>query len=293
MATRRDLSRRNGAASASGRAERARRRRLSDTRRARAVTLIELLIVLGLLVAIAALALPTTLETLARRQFESDVDSLLGQLRLARNHARTTASAVEVMVAPDGEGTIRVTVAGIDVRDLARDALAAEEEGARHGVGSSDRGDKVTSAAGAGSRQAIVTSWADARYQLSIDDRVDEDRQPAAGGATGRPNAAETRKPGANDLEAPAVPAGDARDDASSGPRRIALFVADGGAPIAARLVVHDAGGRSVTIVINPWTGLASTDARGSGAAPAAPTLADASTEELEASEPPSPGAHP
>jgi Tfp pilus assembly protein FimT len=74
------------------------------------VTLIELLIVLALLAAIGALALPTTLETLSRRRFESDVDALIGQLRLARTHARTTASAVEVLMERAHDETTRVVV---------------------------------------------------------------------------------------------------------------------------------------------------------------------------------------
>lgn len=214
----------------------------------RAVTLIELLIVLALLVAIAALALPTTLETVARRQFESNVDSLLGQLRLARNHARSTASAVEVVVAPDGDGAIRVTATTVDVRDLVHDSLdaLADDQDAALRADAPDDGDASKSFG------AIEASWADARYELSLSDAGDDSASstsdtagdPSGSGATGQRTTKDAT--------------GGSRPGPTPARRRIALFVADGGAPIAARLVVRDADGRSATIAVNPWTGLAS-----------------------------------
>lgn len=62
----------------------------------RGVTLLELLIVLALLVAIAAAIGPTMLSQLDERRFESALDVSERQFMLARAHAQATGQPVEV-----------------------------------------------------------------------------------------------------------------------------------------------------------------------------------------------------
>lgn len=230
------------------------------------MTLIELLIVLALLAAIGALALPTTLETLSRRRFESDVDALIGQLRLARTHARTTASAVEVLMERAHDETTRVVVETVDLRAM---ALGGENEPDAPGV-ADGRGAVGHDGAGSGARSrgapdrsagsergsaAIDASWADATYELVIEIGPEA---PTDDPAHDSSRSAST--PGAADAGADAsAPAPKSKDEIDIGVRRrLTLFVADGGAPFATRLVVRDANGRRAAIVVNPWTGLAS-----------------------------------
>ena len=64
-------------------------------------SLLELLIALSLILAMAALTLPVVSRTLAARDFESTVDRLTHQLRLARAQAQVSGRAVEVICTPD------------------------------------------------------------------------------------------------------------------------------------------------------------------------------------------------
>ena len=115
------------------------------SRPTRAFTLVELLIVVALLVAIGALVVPTGLESLERRRFESSLDSIVGQLRLARAHARTTAGAVEVTVASNGRDAARLEVRTVDLRSM----------------GAVDGADRES--------RAIEESWADVEYDVGIE----------------------------------------------------------------------------------------------------------------------------
>lgn len=63
----------------------------------RGVTLIELLIVIALLLAIAVAVGPTIVSTLDERAFESAVDVSERQLLLARSHAQMSGNPVEVI----------------------------------------------------------------------------------------------------------------------------------------------------------------------------------------------------
>jgi prepilin-type N-terminal cleavage/methylation domain-containing protein len=65
--------------------------------RTRGLTLIEVLIVIGLLLALAALALPAMVHQLDARAFEAGGDTVQRHLVLARAHARRTRDPVEVV----------------------------------------------------------------------------------------------------------------------------------------------------------------------------------------------------
>ncbi len=72
---------------------------------ARGVTLLELLIVLALLIAIAAAVGPTVLTQLDERRFESAMDVTARQMVLARAHAQSSGLPVEVLSHANAERT--------------------------------------------------------------------------------------------------------------------------------------------------------------------------------------------
>ncbi len=62
----------------------------------RGVTLIELLLAIGLLLALSAITLPAILTSFKERAFESSAEIVRNQLLLARAHAQATGKPVEV-----------------------------------------------------------------------------------------------------------------------------------------------------------------------------------------------------
>ncbi|MBM4112006.1 MAG: hypothetical protein FJ253_01330 [Phycisphaerae bacterium] len=68
----------------------------------RAVTLIEVLVVLGLLAAMLALALPITLRSIERNTYRAAVAAVVASIDEARSHAQREGVMVEVIVARDG-----------------------------------------------------------------------------------------------------------------------------------------------------------------------------------------------
>lgn len=72
-------------------------------RRARAVTLIEILLALAILAAIMALAAPLALQTLRRRAFETAQSELLAAIDTARAHAQREGVVVELAVDATGQ----------------------------------------------------------------------------------------------------------------------------------------------------------------------------------------------
>jgi type II secretory pathway pseudopilin PulG len=66
----------------------------------RALTLLELLLALSLLLAIWALVLPVALESLRERAFEANAENVRNQLLLARAHAGASGRPVEISREP-------------------------------------------------------------------------------------------------------------------------------------------------------------------------------------------------
>ena len=75
--------------------------------RTRGLTLIEILIVIGLLIALAALALPTIVQRLDARAFDAGGDVIQRHLVLARAHARRASDPVEVVYEVAGRRAAR------------------------------------------------------------------------------------------------------------------------------------------------------------------------------------------
>ena len=67
----------------------------------RSLTLLETLIALTLVLAMAALIVPSMLKSMEERSFEAATDVTKEQLMMARAHAQATGNPVEVTYRPD------------------------------------------------------------------------------------------------------------------------------------------------------------------------------------------------
>lgn len=82
--------------------------------------------VLGLVVAMAALALPLAHEAAQRRRFEGSLDEVVGTLRLARAHARLESKTVEVVLLDAGRGRRRLVAREMDLADLSSEDVGTD-----------------------------------------------------------------------------------------------------------------------------------------------------------------------
>ena len=87
--------------------------------RARGLTLIEILIVIGLLLALAAIAAPAVVQQLEARAFDVGGDVIRRHLQLARAYAQRNRQAVEVVYEVD---TRRMIARPFDVERIDADA---------------------------------------------------------------------------------------------------------------------------------------------------------------------------
>lgn len=224
-----------------------------------AFTLLELLVVLGLILAIGAISLPTVLDGVERRRFDSAIDDAIGTLRLARAHARLESITIEVVAIEDSDSETRLLARAIDLARFAADDAEGSE-----------------------STRAIGEPWAERvlAVRLVADD---EDSPPESDGE--RPaeihstrSSTETRSSPADPLAIEGALEGEIEGAGRgrSRPRatRIAIFASDGSAPVVAALRLRDDHGRRATVRVNPWTGLAALD-RGVGAGPAFEPISD------------------
>jgi len=179
----------------------------------------------------AGLALPLVTGMVERRRFEGAVDEVVGMLRLARSHARLEAITVDVVAVERDGGAVELIARRVDLRSFTLD----------------DAGDPPS---------PLPPSWAQRRLPAELLLTDDED---AAMQAEGLDEEAE------DPMTEPFGPvvfdtSGSSRERR---PRRLAIFAADGSAPVAGRLILGDPSGRRAVVVINPWTGYASIDAAG------------------------------
>ena len=219
----------------------------------RGLTLLELLIVLGLLLALGALVFPALMQSLDERAFESSADVVRNQLLLARAHAQTEGEPVEVIYHDDPPLNSRVEARRFEA------GLRAFERGEylearRH---SPDAGDPLRlEYEQADPDVSIPASWAVRRLPdgLRITDRrpleVDEE-----GGLLGSvPEQA--FEPGGDAL------AGESLDERAS--FRLAVFLPDGSALLGEPFWIKDGDGRLGVFEVNHWTGLPTFDRIGS-----------------------------
>jgi prepilin-type N-terminal cleavage/methylation domain-containing protein len=226
---------------------------------ARGITLIELLISMAILLAIAAIAAPTLMSTFAERRFESVAETIEQQLLLARAHAQQTGRAVEVRYEPPRHRLVAryfsITESdGFDPASLASPAGASHEEARdRTGDGRRSAGSFVPDEAD--DELAIATTWAERSMSRSV---TLSDRRPEGDGVYAG------AMPGANGdgvaamfddsvIDADRAVGGLMRADDQ--PIRLAIFLPDGSAMMTRTVWLSDEDNRVMRMTVNPWTG--------------------------------------
>ncbi|HRQ75807.1 MAG TPA: prepilin-type N-terminal cleavage/methylation domain-containing protein [Phycisphaerales bacterium] len=207
----------------------------------RAFSLIELLIVIALLLAVAALTLPGLTGVLDARAFDAAVDSISQQLILARAEAQSAGRAMEVVYQPDPP---RVVVRPFEAAQRA--ASESEFRTARRRGEAEDGFDAAGEAA-----DELAWNWA----MIDLPDGVRMSVRPPANLFI----EASAAGPVPVDMLAAA-----AEEDAQPPrPIRLAVFMADGsallsrGAWLIGRARNDDEPPLAMRLEVNPWTGLA------------------------------------
>ncbi len=206
----------------------------------RSLTLLELLLAIGLLLAMAALVFPTVLKGFGERAFESSAEVARNQLLLARAHAQAAGQPVEVTYySPPSRVEARLFQAGL--RGIEQGQYPQAARSADDGLSDPPSfGDEESDP-----EVLIPEGWAS---RLLANGVWITDRPPglAAGFDEGELAAVEgDRQP---------------RDDLSDARRRIrlAVFLPDGSALLGEPAWIGDADGRLGKLQVNPWTGLPS-----------------------------------
>ncbi len=216
----------------------------------RGVTLLELLVVIGLLLALGSLVFPSVLAQFHERAFESSVEVVRNQLLLARAHAQATGEPVEVFyrAVPPSVEARRFPIVG---RDLAPAQPArrtpAVADGEALDLAPPDEDESAEA------ELMIGEGWA----FRELARRVWIADQP--------PSSLEADLPGAlvaTDVEGwnwDGAPAG-RRGERGAEPAwiRLAVFLPDGSALLGDPVWIGDEDGRIRKLLVNPWTGLPS-----------------------------------
>lgn len=202
----------------------------------RGMTLLELLIAIGLVVALGALVFPTMMGRQRQRSFDSTIQIIRDQLLLARAHAQATGVPVEVMYYSDAPH--------IEVRMFRPERAAARFGDADGSAVMLDSGEEPDE------DLLIPEGWA---YR-HLAEGVQITRTPPQELQDGYDDSFGSFY---DELEADF-------DDASASPAldqpprtiRLAVFLPDGSALLGEGVWVVDDDGRSRRIEVNPWTGL-------------------------------------
>ena len=206
----------------------------------RGLTLLELLLAIGLLLAMAALVFPTVLKGFGERAFESSAEVVRNQLLLARAHAQAAGQPVEVTYNSPPSRTearlFRAGLRGIEQREYRRAARSAEN----------DLSDPPSFSDEKSNLEALIPEgWASRLLATGV---WIADRPPS-------------RANGFDEGEFAAVEGDRQPADGLSEPRRrirLAVFLPDGSALLGEPAWIGDADGRLGKLQVNPWTGLPS-----------------------------------
>ncbi|HVP73745.1 MAG TPA: prepilin-type N-terminal cleavage/methylation domain-containing protein [Phycisphaerales bacterium] len=231
-----------------------------------AMTLLEVLIALVLLAALAAIVAPTVIKRLDERAFEAAADGTNEQLMMARAHAQVTGEAVEVTYSPmTGQVQARVYApwdaqGALDTIEPGTSPLASsarENPTPRHG--STSERDEVSglpasnggNADADSSNRAIAEAWA--IRPLGRGMRIGT-HPPFAGDAA---DMEEICMPDGTMVSVARDSDADVLDALAQGQDvRLAVFMPDGSAMVGNDLWLDDGQGRLGRITINPWSGL-------------------------------------
>ena len=209
----------------------------------RGVTLLELLLAIVLLLALAGLVLPALFDRLTERAFESSAEIVRCQLLLARAHAQATGEPIEVLFESDPP---RVAARRFDV------GLVDPEPG-RGAPGEENLSDEPFGVTSLDDEQApetrrIPEPWADRALAdgVWIAKRwgLAEEGSGGLGAATG--------------IWAARDEALEIKADETPRTIRLALFMPDGSAVLAEPVWIRGAHGRRGRLTVNHWTGLPS-----------------------------------
>ena len=191
----------------------------------RGLTLLELLLVIGVLLALGAIVMASVMSGLDGRAFSITADTIHNQLLLARSHAQQTRTPVVIRY----RGNPPRLEASLLIVGSRTEGGRGPEDGT---LWEPTTGDLEPRAAG-----LIAEGWA----RLDLPDGVWIARETAEMG-----DPAVDGEPLFGDLEP--------RRDAA--PMEMAVFLPDGSALVGERFVVGDRAGRRVRLTVNPWTGL-------------------------------------
>jgi len=217
----------------------------------RGLTLLELLIVVGLILAIAALVFPVMTDRLAERRFDSAAQQVRAHMLLARAEAMSTRRAVEVRYAPDRRvvETVRfepeVDEAGMGVRQRA--AARSEDSG----------GDPLTEALGPIDGEEIGrtdVAVVDVPESVRILDRLPEDLDVDLEAGMALDLDAEQLE--YLEAESPEMAVDDPFAFEERPAVRLAVYLGDGSALLSKPLWLIDEDGRRAKLEVNPWTGV-------------------------------------
>ena len=220
---------------------------MTIVRARRAFTLLELLLVVGVLVAIAAIALPYGTDALDRHAFERAVDDTLSQALAARAWAQREGAVVELVVTEDGA---RVEVRNVDLLREAEDGDqgAASVDGMDAALRGSRKAQRLKAQMERRVADVAARTGVHAEQGGAIDDGGFDARIPEAWASRALDGG----------IRAGAQPPQQADEraefSASAGDERIALFLPDGSAA-AVRPLWIGMGARSARIDIDPLLG--------------------------------------
>ena len=247
------------------------RQRATRATHRRALTLIELLIVIGLIAAILGLVLPFGASLLGRRSLDASVERAAAQFLLARSRAMRDGRAIEILLVPDPP------------RMLARWFPPDESTGVSAGVSGRERNEDPlmldAEIVEIPPESLVPASWAisplnDGVVLIQLRDEALVEDGFGGGLADGFDGDAFD-----DEFEGDAIDPADpfdadrrANDELAESetwrdlayepmlidtPRRIAILLPDGRAIAPARLHLADERARMSTITIDPWSGRA------------------------------------
>lgn len=215
-------------------------------RRLRGVTLLELLVVIALLLALLAIALPFTLRSLEARELESTEENIATELIKARVKAQESGRPVEVVVE---EAPPRVIVRYFREDDI---GPAPPDEPS---TGTSSESSAGSRSDGAG----LGPPWFEEAWL--------------------HPSVSVGRVPVANGDEADSGKAPAAEAPRGGNPVRLAVYLPDGTTLFAATLLLMHHNGLSSRVSVDPWTGQ---PAIRRGPAPGQPALQAPEDDEID-----------
>jgi len=210
----------------------------------RGVTLLELMLALALVLALAAITWPALVATGEHRALSNAADAVEKQLLLARAHAMIERTAVEVR--------FDAAARAFTVRELVPGAVAGAGESAQPSDTETDSHGADDGTTAASDAAIIKLDWA----VLELDPRIKASATPPLD-ATGATDASGFADAVAREMaERQAM-----LEDLQSGESLqesvvVAFFLPDGSAPVSSAIWLTSEDGRSLRIEVGAWTGL-------------------------------------